>query len=147
MSRKTEPTRQANHMCVHHHALVFLKGVAEYDIGCFPTYAWQRNEFFHRIGNATTEIFFQFLAASLNIFRLVPEKSCGAYCLLNLFQRGICKRCWIRKRLEKCACHLVHPFVGALRREDGGHEQLETVCMFQLALGIRVSTQEPSVDF
>jgi hypothetical protein len=78
--------------------------------------------------------FDEFTAARPDIFRLVPKKTGG---LDGLFQLNQWRVRVVRRRViffEQFRRNDIDAFVGALRRKNGGDEQLKGVGVIQLAV-------------
>src|SRR6266567_467368 len=126
-------------MCVHDDAFVFPKRVSENNIRCFPAYAGQRPQFFHGIGNFALMFFRNRAHCPANTLRFASKKSCRFDRGFKLGLRGISIISCPPVLLKQPRSNHVDAFVGALRREDRRHQQLQRISKIQLAVGAGIN--------
>ena len=129
---------------VHRDALIPSEGVAEHHVGRLPADPRQGAEGVHRVGNPAAVPRHHLPGHRDQVLRLVPEEPGGADQLLDVFlavprarARASGYRCEERRSDE------IDPRVGALRREDRGHQQLVGVGVLEGAVRVRIGGLEP----
>ena len=106
------------------------------DVGGFSADAGELCEFLHRFWNLPFVFCDQFVTAGNNAFGLIPVKSGRPDVLLKCPWgcRGVVSGGFVF--LKEVFCDLVHSFVRALSRENGGHEELQRISMMEGTLGV-----------
>ena len=112
--------------------------ISENDVGRLTSDAWKRHEIVQIAGHLSAELFDDDVAALFDVFRLVAKESRRLNEFLEfvqirageIFGRGVAGK---QRR-----SHHVDAFVGALRRQDGGDQQLQGPIVMQRAMGIRI---------
>ena len=144
--RQAEPLRQAGDVRIHDHAAVHVKRVAQHDVGCLAAHAAQLRQLLHRARHLAAVLLHQRLAAGLEALGLVAEEPGRLDGPLQSGQGspGVVGGGAIL--LEQVRRDQVHALVGALRREDGRHQQFERVGVVQFAMRVRVSLLQAGDD-
>ena len=101
----------------------------------------------HRARHLAAEFFHQRSAAGFDVFRLVAEKAGGLDRRFDLRQRRFGKTSSGAIFFEQLRGDQVYALVRALRREDGGDEQLQRIFMVQLAMRVGISALQRRNDF
>ncbi len=110
---------------VDHHAACDAKGIAQNDVRRLASHARQRHQLVQRAGDLPIVLFHKCLTTGLDVFCLVAKEAGAADELLEgrkahgrqIFCSGI-----LGKELLG---HLIDPLIGALRRKDCRHKQLQ----------------------
>jgi len=134
MAGQAEPMRQARDVGVHHHANIDGKGVSQDHVRRLAPDAAQGHQFLHRLRDFAAVIGHDASAGRLDAARLVFVKTGGPDFLLQSGEIGSGKILRGTVLLEQCGRDQIHAFVGALRGENGGHQQFERVREIQFAV-------------
>jgi len=143
---EVEACGDALHMSVDHHSGGDVVGRAQHHIGSLSGGAGNGEEFLHGPWHLTAEFRDYFLRRAHNRFRLVIEKSGGADVLRQHLRRDggeILRRGILG---EQPGSNFVHPLIGALRRENSGHEQFPRVRVVQGTDGIGIHFRQHRED-
>ena len=144
---QTQPGRNASDVGVHHHALIDAEGIAEHDVGGLPTNAGEDPQLLHRFGYITAVVRDEPLRHADQALRLVPEETSGPDDVLDLGRISYGQRRGVGIAGEQHRSDEIHPFVGALGREDGGGQQLEGIAVVEFAVGVGIFGQKPGEGF
>ena len=106
------------------------------DVGGFAAYSWKGLQQFHIVGNHPAEVGHQLARHTAEVPALVVGVRDRLDVSIYLLDRGGSHGIGIGKSAEECRCHHVDTLVGALRRENHRHKQLEGILVVELALGI-----------
>ena len=110
------------------------EGIAEHDICRFSADTGQGDQFFHRLRYLSGKALGHGLSADDEVFRLVLEETRGANDLFKFKAMRRCQFCRPPISLKERRGNLIDSLVGALGREDRGHEQFPRGTMVQLHL-------------
>lgn len=141
-----QPARDAVDVSVHDDAFGLVEPGAENDIRRLAGDAGQREELIHVVGNLAAEIVDYRLCCSDDGLRLVPEEAGGLDVGLKLFGSEGGEILNSRIFLEQAGGDHVHAGVGALRREDGSHEEFPCTAVVESAGRCRISCVEALQD-
>ena len=132
---QVEPLRNSLHMRIHHHSGRNAVEGAEYDVGGLARGAGNGEHLIHGPGHFASEIGENLTRRANQRFRFVVEEARGANVLRQLGLVGMSEvgHGWIF--LKQARRYFVDALISALRREDGGHQQLPGVVMLQRHLG------------
>ena len=120
-----ESAGESAYMGIHDDALVHPEGVAEHDVGGLSPDPRKIDELLHGVRYLATVIFRQSLPKADERARFVAEEAGGADKLFEFVGVGLCVVVRLRISFEQRRSDLIDALIGALRREDCGHEQLE----------------------
>ena len=134
-------------MRVHDNAFRFPVGDAKNDIGGFATTAGELREFGQGGRYLAGMAFHERLTTIANGFGFVPEKSGGADQRFQFVRYRRSKIGGSPVAGKKRRCDLVDAFIGALRAENDGDEELQRTAMLQRAFGVRIRGAEPGDNF
>ena len=81
---ETEPLGEARYVSVDNNAARDAERIAKHDIRGLASHSRQRQQFFHRFGDAVCILLAEDLARALNRFRFVAEKAGSANIVLKL---------------------------------------------------------------
>lgn len=137
--RKLQPSGQAYHMRVYHHAIGDSVPRSKYDIGGLACDTRKTQDLVHRSWDLATKLFGHCPCRTLDRFRLVAEKSGGSNQFFNLRQRCVCHCLWRRKGTKQLRRDLVDARVRTLRGQDGRYRQLPRIAVIQSADCVWVS--------
>ena len=144
--RQTEPRGQTRDVRVHDDAVIEAEGVPQNDICRLAAHAGERDEFRHLVRDCAAVFFDERTTGRLNVLRLVPVKADApdvGHELVGIPLRVVRRRAVLLEQFRRDEVDL---FVGALRRQNGGDEQLQRVGKIQLAVGVRVRPLQPGDD-
>ena len=141
-----QPLRQPLHVRIHHHPLRLTINLAQYHVGRLAGHARQHQQRGHLVWHLLAVLCHQQMGRLLNVARLLPVEAGRAH---NFLQRGPVGggqggRVWVAGKQHRR--HLVHPFVGTLGGENGGHQQLQGIVIVQGAVGVGVSLAQSLQD-
>jgi len=126
----------AENMRVHYDAAGDAEGRSQDHIGGFARDPGEGEQLFHRARNLPAVILHDLGGRGDNVFRLVAEEARG----MDLPLQILLRQAYVIPRggvfAEEFRGDFVHPLVGTLGRENGGHEKLESVLMVQRAFGV-----------
>src|SRR5690606_15575586 len=134
---EAEPTSQAGDVRVYRDG-GFLEGVGKHDVGGLPADAWQRDQFVERAWHGSTVSLDEDTAGCNEVPRLGAEQADGPDVRLYLVWSSNGEPLGTRERLEQRRGRLVDADVGCLRREHGGHQELEGIAEVELGPGVRI---------
>jgi len=143
----SQPPGKASDVSVDDDTFRFSKSVAENDVCGLPSHAWKRHEVFHPIGHDPAVTFDERTADPSEGTGFGIVKSAGANDVLELPWRGSGVIGGRSKPLEQGRRDPVDSKVGRLRRQDGGHQELERVGMIEGTDRARVSPDQGRKSF
>jgi len=113
--------------------------VTQDTVGCLASHTRQRDEVVKCCRYFTTEPVDEFATARLNVLGLVAKETSGTNVLLQFLLRHSDKVLRRSILLEQGNGDDVHAFIRALRRQNGGDQQLERRGPVQADTGVRIS--------
>ena len=135
VSRQIQALRKPHDMRVNHDAAGDSEGGAEDDVAGFARNAGEGKDFVHGARDFAAEFLQDAFAGANDRFCFIAEESRGTNFIFQFGGAGVGEIFWRFVFFVKFLGHLIHAHVGALRRENRGNEQLESVFVFQLAGG------------
>ncbi len=140
-----EAARESAHMRVHGNARC-AERIAEHNVGGLATDPRQGDQILKPIGHLPAKVIAQGLRKTLNAGGLGAVEPRGLDERLKFFTIGARVRRGVGVALEQCGGHLIHSAIGALRRQHGGHQQLQRCSEIQLTVRVRIRLGEHPSD-
>ena len=138
--------RQAGHVRVDGDADVGAERVPEYDVSRLAPHAGEGGQLIHRPRDLAAVIFHQRRGHAAQALGLVAEEAGRLDVLLHRLPRGGGIVCGGLVLAEQVFRDLVHALVGALRRQDRRHQQLQRRAVVQAALGVGICPLQDRQD-
>ena len=138
MFREIQPARDTLNVRIHDDTRCDSVGRAQNDIRSLAGGAGNGEQFIHGLRHRSAEITQYSFRRADQRFGFVVEEAGGSDILrqLGLAHVGEVGDGWIF--LKQAWRHLIHALVGALRRENGGHQQFPRIVVMERAGGLRV---------
>jgi len=120
---QADPGGYAEYVCVYGHIWLVIDYGSD-DIGCFAAYAGQLDQFFHCQRHFAAEFRHQHLRHADKVFGFVVGIGNGPDERKEVVEAGPGQVLGVRVPVKDSRGSHIDPFIGALRREDNGYQQL-----------------------
>lgn len=127
MAGQAQAAGEAAHVGIHDNSFGQVEGVPENHIGSLSPDARQLVKFLHCFGDTAPVLLKQAASAALDGFCLGPKEAGGANNGLQLGQGDFGVVPCGAASGKKGGSHFVNPFIRALGRKNGGHQQFQSV--------------------
>ena len=135
MARQLESPSHSFHVCVDHYPRL-SECVPQHDIRGFSPHPRQGRERCHRVRNLFMKLVRHDLGALYKIVGLGFEEPGGTNECLHLGGTGFRIVTWPTISTKENRSHLIDTLVGALRRQNGGHEKFPGIGVVEFYLHV-----------